>query len=201
MSSKKQKQNIRKIVRKEIKSSAEEKFIDVNLATLTINATAVLTDLFLPLEGPGRENRIGDVCSYKSIEFAYSLQPISAVNAQMVRVMLIQWKPDSASNAIGIDQILTDTAVNKILSHHQHALRTQYNVLYDVVHTLGVVTPEAESRRVYRRVVRIPPTKKVYFNRSATTGKNKVYLLTVSDITPAAPGNIDVNCRIKFVDL
>jgi len=192
---------VRTVVRKALKDMAEEKFIDITLATLSITDTAVITDLFPVTEGTGREQRIGDKCSLRKVMLTYSLQPRDATLAQMVRIMLVQWKADTAIDTLQLNKVISDTSVNRVLSQYSHAMRAKFNILYDVIHTVPRITAEGEARRIARRVVRIPPSKKVQFNRSATTGKNKIFLIIVADLDATTDVNIDVNARITFVDL
>ncbi len=192
---------LRRVIKRTIKSMAEQKFRDVNLATLSLTPTAVVTDLFLPSEGVGREERVGDQCSIQKVMLNYMLLPVDLVIPQVVRIIMIQWKEDSAVDVPLLTDILTDTATNPIISHTLHAMRKKYTIMYDATHALPRCTAEAECKRVVRKIVRIPSSKKVRFNRSAATGQNKIFLLTFTNADATADVAMDINCRVFFVDL
>ncbi len=196
----KRKPTIRKIVRKEISRMAEEKFHDTELTGQTITNTATLIDLFDPAQGDTSETRDGDSVFLKKLALNYSIQVNDDVIPQVIRVILVQWYPDQASDAISFGDLFQDVSVNAYLSHKRHDNQSKFTLLYDKVHAMDLAALDERSL-VRMRVVVSPPRKKVHFNQGATTGINKLFLVLIANADVTADADIDFNARVTYLDI
>jgi hypothetical protein len=176
-----------------------EKFVDVG-ATVTLAVAGAIVDLFLPTQGVGVSQRVGDSAMIKRMRIHYDV--IDAIGPSIVtRIIIFQWHPSSAFAVPTVTDILQASAYG---SFHEFATCQNYTVLDDCVFTQSAIaaSPGSTASQALSRWVDIVPKKgfqsTAIFTPAATTGTNKIYMLRICSVASGA--TLVYNSRIIYTD-
>lgn len=202
--SKKPAAKVRDIVRREISKQFEEKHYqdtgtvslsttpDIQYLTLVPQATTASTD----------ETRDGDEIKPLGFELRATVTTSSAdTNGGLVRIILFRWKEDSseASGPVIASDILHDTDVqDNVVSPFNHDQRKDYDILYDTVVNLGIISAE---RKYHYVKMFVPASKlpKIYFNAGSVIGKNHIVMMSMCT-QPSNTPSLLYYSRLRFRD-
>ncbi len=198
---KNQKKAVRKVVRTEIASKAERKFLDGDLGNLTANSTAGFTATLItpPAQGNGNGQRVGDDLYMTSIEVDGRLDTSTNKNAAM-RVMLIQWNEDNAVATPAAANIFTNTTNNDLLTaHYVINPDRKYKVLYDRKFYFDANNDSALKHVKIKLFGRKLGSRSISFNPAAITGVGNYFILTMGVL---ALGTLTAtNTRLRYLDM
>lgn len=173
----------RSCVRKMIEGSPEPKYYNVTSTSLTTLAETTV-DLSGISQGDGVVNRDGDMLDPTSLILRYRIVRDSGASTSSpdnVRVMVIQWHPDSAIDSPVFADLLQNpsaayVALSPLILNKNH--RGMFTLLYDKVHfnlcdrSLGKEAHAQVETVLY-------PKRKLKFNTGATSGRNKIFMLVM----------------------
>lgn len=167
----------RKYVRKALDEDGEDKHFQINQSSVTISNTPTVVYLSEVTQSAGAaqsdETRIGDEIKPKSLEIRGFMFPSSANNPEIVRLMVVRWKPISsnASSPVTLGDILHDaTATDAIKSPHNHDKRKNYDVLADRTLVLDSAAKQAYTPFVVKLGAK--KMKKLFFQSGGITANN-----------------------------
>lgn len=201
---------VKQYVRRQIRKGTEHKYKDTQQSAVDVTSTVNFIDLSAISQGDGINNRDGDACKPFQLQLKAQIVRDSGSTADTwdnVRIVLFQWKPDSAIDAPGALSDLfhgSGTNTHLCLPHVDQSLKKKFNIFYDRLFTLtdrnGVAIRPIDGRGPYRNIsINIFGKRKfapIFFNAGATSGKGKVYMLVYS--TQAAGAD---NSRIYYQSL
>jgi len=179
-----------------------------------------MTPLLTPPQNTTDTGRIGDRISLKKAHFKYHLMmnpnAIASVYPCIVRLIIFQWKPSTASVVPTPAQLLLPDpatsagAVISVYSDYNYDLRHQYKIIHDRMdiltgegfyNTFGPLpagtNPEVAapytgiSQRWRLQNMKLKKAKReLQFNAGTTLGDNQLHIFLISN-TPAASANTD----------
>lgn len=169
---------------------------DAYSSGIPVSSTAIDVDLSAVPDA----DREGDRIEPSSINISGRVlrdASVSVGSADHVRVILVQWYPDTADDDCTFADILE--GYNQTFAHMQvyvrdKTKRAKFNVLFDrVIHvserTSGTGMLSYDKKYHIQRKLKKP----IYFNPGATTGKNHIFLLAVGEQTSTAE-----DCQIPY---
>jgi len=197
-------------VKKIVQRQAELKFFYFNQAATAVSTTIVMTGLpFDVLQGTADTNRIGDALTWRGwIDLRY--QWIIADTANLVRLMVVQWKAQSTGTPFPTyaDVLLTGPSGGyDVFSQYNHDNRHNYVILFDRTHKLignsaAATTPNTSVSEVFRHVkVPLTKAKKVaQFIGGGSQGTNRLFLIYMSDSAAATHPTLTYTTKVCFAD-
>jgi hypothetical protein len=192
---------IKSYIDKSIAHVYEAKYYDIPQSTGTPtvanipSASSNLVDLFAPAQGKTSITRVGDSCRLRYETCLYRV--VSAVAAATgarysIRVIMLQW--DSPTTPTHTD-ILQSVAWNSPINVENQPL---INVIYDRIHSMIVGSTSGEQISYFDNWS-FAGDGRVNFTAAATSGNQKVWLLTLVDNSTTVP-TIDIYHRLEYYD-
>ncbi len=175
--------------------------IQANIAVSTTGTVTSLTGIPSSTQ-PTIEQREDPKIQLKRL--MYRFQVVGADATNQIRAIIFQWKPDDANDAPTVAKVLHPTggsvAMDPYIYHR--AERKKYKIISDRLYgTENVVGPNQYAGKLdfkYSATGRL--IRDIYYNGTATTGKNKLFLLLVSDSGAAAHPTYMLNGNVEFYD-
>jgi len=188
---------VKTYVKREISGSQEVKvFNDPGLST-TADISGSMAGLVTGIvQGTAEDERIGDTIRVSALKMKGYIALGDTQNR--FRLIVLQWHPDSAFETPSVSKILTTSTTyalgpNSLPNYFQ---RQKYKILYDKSVVLSADRPEAPfTCNVYKKRMR-----PVQFNVGATTGKNHLYYLIISDSSAAVHPSISFDYQLHYTD-
>lgn len=186
-----------KKVNKVVMKSSEKKYWDV-ATTTSVDLSGSITDLTAIPQGDTDQTRDGDQLQIRSIKGKAQIQV--ADTTQIVRFIIFQWYMDT--NVVGtaptVGQILQSVGTGYgPMSGYNHDGRYNYRVLYDRTCFLDTTDKvQCGLQWFINKGLR----RKIQFHGGATGGKNKIYLLLLSDSGAATHPAVIYYNRVSFSD-
>jgi hypothetical protein len=170
------KRQVRQMIDSKVALISEQKYLSNNLS-FTTDYNGTLTSQNIIPQGDTDNTRDGDSCLLKKTRMAFSVQLADTTN--LVRVMMLQWKPYSTP---AVSAILFNTgSIVSPLSSLNKDQNQQYTVLYDRVFYLHA------GNALDGDVIEVTPSSEhLQFVAGTTSGTNQLYLLTISDSSAAS---------------
>lgn len=199
-SSKKVSKPVKTYVQRSISRRTETK-IQTGYHSNEITSTLGAISLITISQGVTEDDRVGNVVTPTYFHFKGRIVPKSAASAQLVRLVLLQWKPNRNDFAITADDVLYDTTNQPLFSPLQFN-NPQYKLLADRLYQVPDVT---ETNRngvpVYFRIPRRKMMKIRWKNDNATEDSGHLYLVTIGE-TATGTGAVTLNAHhmLKFKD-
>lgn len=192
--------SVRKIVKKMINKEIESKHIDASVANTVSGPTGLLTDLTLIGQGTGDQTRIGDKLKPVSLEIRGQLLGNTAIDRNLLRMIVFQWHPNSASPVPVSSDILlyTASAANAVLSPYQWDTRQNFTILSDKTYQLQGSASSDDYHTYFH--LKLSPKRVISFNAGGTTGLNKIYVLCVSDSSAINFPSIQYIYQLRYKD-
>lgn len=165
----------------------------------TVSNVPTVSKWFALAQGVGNSQRIGNQIDCSHMELSYELTTGDTTN--VLRIIVFQWREDD----IAIGPVYTDILYRPNSSvPYTNALynfdnRGSYKILYDKKHFIDADN-DVVSAFGHKKYIKIPHSKIDFNGAGATTGKNMIYVLSVSDSAAAAhPGFINQS-RLYYRD-
>lgn len=207
--SKKVSKATKQYVKKTIARKRENKFYESVAVNGEATSTITINQLFAPSQGDTVENRNGDDVDLTKIHLTIRQRPDSTHSTQSIyRMLLFQWKADSASDApTSTADLISNTATNvgTALSLPLSMVQTSSNihVLKDVKITMPVYSASDQSTKgiikhytIYGKNL----LKKVSFNPAVTSGKNLIYIALFDTNAIGSGVRYDYVCTTHYKD-
>lgn len=178
---------VKKIVDRKIRASEETKMRSYSLAA-EVNSTITFYNISqLIAEGTGADERIGDELQMKSVRIRGRLEPKSTGVGDVARIMLIQWKPDTAADTPANGEVFEDiSTVKETLSGYTTDLthRAKFKVLMDKTFLIPAYAQINNRRDLYfTRTISGKRMSKVLYEAGGVTGAKHLYLVYVGTKT------------------
>ncbi len=206
---KRQKSQVKRIV----KFGREKKHRDEYSTGSEISTTGVVIDLMDIAEGDTSITRDGDQINLSAVYGQFQVLRDSTPDfPDLVRVLLIQWKQDTtATGEPTLAEVLFDVTNSPVLSNYNFENRSNYKVLRDWLLPIGgqensvIAGPDdtvIRNQKIRRFRLNMKNVNKVVrYNTGATTGSNKLYLVTLGQKAPgAAASTLYFHIRSEFTD-
>lgn len=183
-------------VSKATKAYVKEALVDnkeLNWALIDVSTQALGYDLpFLAqwssiAQGGTTSQREGDRIEPVKLIMNFDMY-FGGVAQAVSRVIIFQWKPDTAVDAPSLAKILSVTATNyAYLSPYvqTRVLRSKFKVLYD--RTFDNQNSIANSSYTYQVELTKFSAKYITYNTGTTTGKNQIFIVGLSDQVVGSP--------------
>lgn len=191
-----QKKQTSRIVKSQISRNMTSRHYD-EYGPVNCGTTAAITDITTMVRGTAEGAFIGDEIMLTGVELRYNLRQVAASTEPcMARFIIFQWKDDDATAPL-VGDILHDPTNDGHVSNYLDSGR--FKVLADRMFNLnenhvGGVTSKAGYIRKWKGF-----NKKVTFKAGASTGKNKIYLMSFGDLTTNPP-SLEFHSRIHYKD-
>lgn len=155
----------------------------------TASSTMATTRLTTLGPGDGVDDRSGLKVIPRALEIDYTIQAADATN--MVRVMVIRWKPNNGDDGPDYEEIFYTTAGVPLVSQvkplsplvFEKSQRLKFDVLYDRIHSVNTTDNIADMGkiRIYNSAKRTKMPPVFYDSDVLDNQKNGLYLITLSD--------------------
>lgn len=204
----KQQKAVRAIVDKKFETKPEKKRFDYVDASETISpfGSGYVQDITEISQGTSVDSRVGAQIklSHIGIRFLLHAKAAQSLDAFMARVLVVQWRPDTASEPLGLVDLLAST--NYIAGFFQAQDAGQFKVLYDERFQMSGSTDTGDYSRVMDISIKgdTKGLQPVRYNTGANTGENHIYLIVLNDdnnVSVAYPVMRNLFSRIRYTDM
>lgn len=202
----KKEREIAKVAQAVIYKTLETKHHLVESTSADASSTITLVDLSAVTRGDGQDTRDGGFIDPSQLSFKYSvLRPTSATLTDIVRVSLIQWRPNTSDDAPASITDIYQSDNLPVLSPFRYE-NANFKVLYDRTHQLAQYSATQSPvgwYKIGKRTVFGKHLSRISFDSGgATTGKNHIYLVVLGTIASGANAS-DVNyySKLSFKDI
>jgi len=183
---------------KVITSNSEKKFDDTqnNGAVDFSGAVNSITEV---TQGVVDNDRDGDQLTLLSAQIRFSWT-VGTTTDQVCRLIMFQWLSNSADHVPVVTDILqTSGDAYGPFNPYKNDTRFDYRVLYD---TGPIALPHlALTVKTFSAYVTKFANRKVQFIAGGTTGRAKIYILTISNIATASnPPAVRYYARLRYTD-
>lgn len=167
------------------------------------SAVPLVVDLAPITQGNTETTRLGNHVTPIYAGVRYSLAGVQGAGQAIsqVRIMLVQYKPNSLSAGAPAWSQLLQTQTQP-WSYRDTEYSKQYRVLYDAKH-LVVNDAGNQAFTVYGEIA-IPSRRlrDISFNDAATSGESKLYLMAISDYVNVdfAFPTLEYDTRVRYTD-
>lgn len=167
----------KKQVKRLIGNRQETKYFTKSYTNVTIDFNGLLHDLSNVSQGDGDSERDGDKIYLKMVHIRGYCQVSSASTYNVIRFLLVQWKPNSIPSVSDILQnIGTANAPNSFINWDK---RQMFRVLKDWRQI--VLGTDRQAAMFNVKITSKKILKQLQFVSGGTTCTNMVYLLAISD--------------------
>lgn len=181
------------------------KYLDNIQTAFAVPASgAIFGAFFIPTVGSAENQRIGDQIYQKKLEAQIVLSLPQAVPDvfNVVRLVLIKWHVDSASDVPTMAKIFQDTTTLPYLSRFNDSSieANRFSVLFDKCYTMSSAGSNYVRTMKWLFYGKRLGKKKTVFNPGTTTGYDNVLLIAISDSAVASHPNIAFTVRAHYTD-
>lgn len=195
--SEKQKKQTRSIVKATMSRALTTNHYN-EVGPVNCGSTAVVTDLSTLARGTAEGSFTGDEIIIKGWELRYNVRAVgNTTDPSFSRIILFQWRMDDTDEVPVVGDILYDTTTDAHVSNYED--NGKFKVLLDRMVTLnenhvGGRTNQAGYARKFKGF-----NKKMFFQPGASTGRGKIYLLTLGDLA-SNPPSLEYHFRLHYKD-
>lgn len=186
---------IRSLIRKELKATAELKHLDV-MGSYTITSGGVTTAVCNIPQGSGVSTRDGDSVALHSVEIHGTIE--NGADNNQFRICVWQWR--SASAPVGTEAISAVGTYPYLNCQNWH-FRGNVKILRDQLFSLNAPFTGGKDRKAFHYVINKGFLKKVIYQSGGTTGNNEIFVTCYSDNTGASSVTLRMNTRVNFFDM
>jgi len=168
-----------------------------------VSTSGTIVDLTQILQGNNVNTRTGDCVYIEKLFINYSVNSLSSDLFTNLRVIVFQWKPNTAISANPLPaSTLQNVATYGIYNFYDWQFSNQFKILYDRVHSLvGNATSGASSGN-QNWFGEIPlkgrAVKRIEFAFGSVNGSCKIYACFISDSAIAPFPQINFNSRLIY---
>jgi len=174
-------------VKKALTANKETNYLQVDSGSTGISYdTPLLVHLSAIAQGAGTSLRDGD--RIQPIKLEYRFQVVHSAITEISRVILFQWKPDTAIEVPTLAKLLEVSGTNfSVYSPYvqDSVERAKFQVLKDYTFTGAGVATTAPT---FWRSIKVSKflNKFINYNDGATTGKSQLYIIGFSNLASAS---------------
>lgn len=178
-----QKKQVKALVKSALNRNKETNSYSYSAAE-EITSTIAVQDLSAYIvQGDGNDERVGDQLRMKSVRIRGRVIPKSTGVGDVVRILIIQWRPDTAVDTPTVAELFEDTATaGPTMSNYNMDIisRRKFKVLLDRTFLVPAYA-NANNRRdlFFDTVIKGSRISKVNYTPTATTGGNHLYLVRI----------------------
>lgn len=190
---------VKRIARRQITNTLETKSLTVVSSGNSVDTGGTFFDLITPTPGDSITNREADRITLKSMWWCWYFT-VSADTSNVIRYVLFQWKPDNNVDSPTLAKLFQDVADAPLRSPFitNVAARSKFSVMLD---RFAIMTDNAQSEQLLRRKMFTRfASRRVHFNTGATSGRNKIFLLLISDSGFVPHPVVSFTMRYKWID-
>lgn len=180
------------VLRRQMRGMHEVNTKDVEVSATAVSDTGLITSLALISQGDGRNERVGNKVTLKSVQIRGRW--VSADSPQAVRLLIIK-ASNSASTAPTIGTLFTDTS-DPVFSPFNPDWRKHYDILYDQTWNLHTYEPSA----LFSVGIWKFKDKKITFQADGTTADGQLYTVACSDSASVSHPTIYFQSRVRYYD-
>lgn len=184
----------RPALRQQIAKMTESKYLHATYSG-TQSDTATITALTMPNQGDAIGSRDGDEVLWTSIRGTLSVA--AADNTNVIRFILFQWHPDTATEVPAASTVLASASTPISPFIPIRLKRSKFSVLYDRTIT---VSSNGNAAKTLPISVGLKKFRKTVFNQGELGGKNLIYFLILSDSGAATHPTIAFDFIYRFHD-
>lgn len=188
---------VKTMINKSMNKRMEKKYHMEQDDSATPSYAGTVVDITEPAQGDGDITRDGDEIYLRSINVKGFVRLADSTN--QVRIILFQWRGDTATDPPAVTQVLSSSQVSTALApvaKYYHDGRALYRIIYDKVFNLDAGNPQQLFNTGYLRL----PFRKARFNAAATTGTDHVHMLLISDSAAATHPTVGYVSTLTFND-
>lgn len=183
-------------VRHVITKTAEKKYWDTSVTSTPVSASGTVLDLTPIPQGDTDQSRDGDQLTLRSIQGRFQFIAADATN--ICRIIIFQWFIDTTVSGVSplVDQVIQ--TISNPLASYNHDGRYNFRILYDRTFSMDTTDDLTASGRIY---IYKGLRRKVQYHGGVTGGKNKIYILYISDSGAITHPSLTYYTRVTFSDL
>lgn len=196
-----EKRQTAKIAKKAVRRELETKHHDEAGTGTEVSTTAQIVDLTTISRGDTGATFDGDSLTPVGFEFRQLLGvPTGQTALNICRVILFIWKMDDTDEVPVVGDILYDTTNVPYLSRVLWESK-KFKVLSDRTYEMGPTSTPGGLPQNRVNIISVKPKKlmKMYFKAAASTGRNKIYLMTIGNVAAGvSDANIFYHSSLRF---
>lgn len=193
--------NLKANILKSVKRLPEPKNHYSSQALNNVGFGGNIFNLFDPAQGDTSQTREGDRCTCTHVSIRGRVASnLTAGNYNNVRVIVFYWRHDTGERIPVVSDVLQATYASAswtplgpvVVGEEAKTIQIISDRTYDV---------STESNTAQSFHVNMKLNKKVYFNDGATTGRNQLHLLAISDDGVSAYPQFQFISNVQFRDI
>lgn len=188
-----EKAQVKTTVKRMIASRTEKKIftIDVNGS---VSSTPAFNHISVVPQGDADTSRDGDELYLKSVHWSWQMTGSDGTNR--IRLVLFQWKEDSAISAPDANDLLQSTTSAGLFGVFRKDMASSYRILYDkILNTDTYANVKSGRKNCYKGF-----TKKMSFTSGTTDGRHQIFTMVISDSAAATHPQIISQVALRFTD-
>lgn len=174
----------------------EPKYLDTSAVAQSVSTSGTFAYLTLLNNGTTDITRIGDMISLHSIDMRWSAIVADATN--IVRVVLIQWNPDTTIETPTYNAVFAG-AGSPVNSPFNHDGNKKFTVVYDKRVFLSTAIGTAGDA-VYIMATNSKLNNRIQFISGSQNSMGGLYLILLSDSIASTHPTVDYSVRINWYD-
>lgn len=192
---------VRKIVRKEIRNAPEPKNHYTSAAEANIDWNGSGWVLFNPAQGDTSQTREGDRATQMHLSIRGRCVGATSANSyNALRVIVFYWKADTGERTPAMDDVIQASYLASANAPYGPLVVGQsakdIQIVSDRLYDVAADDKRATSFHINKKI-----NKKCYFNATATTGQNQLYMFVISDDGVTAYPRFSFVSNVTFKDL
>lgn len=195
---KKERKEVRTIVKKQQAQTSELKFHDDFIVANTISDVGIMRNITLISQGLNDFDRVGDSIHPTSLEVRAHFTATDTTN--LLRFIVFRWVPQNnpATPSPALSDILLQVAgTTPPYQMYNKDKRQEFNILKDF--TVDVNTNDRlDQWRTFS--LKLSDSKKCMYNAGSNTGTGLLYIAIASDSTAVGHPLCSYYCRLRYRD-
>lgn len=193
--------SLKKNIIKAVKAMPEPKNHYTSQTPLTISYSGNIFPLCNPAQGDTSQTREGDRCTQVHVSLRGTIISNGVPgDYNLMRVIMFYWKVDSAARLPAMADILQASYAASAITPLSPVVVGQsandLEILSDRTYSMTEYEGSAINFHINKKL-----NKKIYFNATATTGKNQLYIMFVSDDGAVSYPSMQFISNVTFKDL
>lgn len=184
------------------RGKSQTKINDIQNITSVSSTGSILTGLSGPGQGVALNQRTGDIIYLDKMYLTYTCDSANSDVFASLRVIIFQWRPNSALVMPAVNDILQNSGFN-VCSMYDWNYSNQYTILYDRLHTFaGTSTaPTASTNQCWSGEISLASCqRRSQFQLATTLGSNQLYCLVISDSAVIPFPNFTMVSRVTYTE-
>lgn len=193
--------NLKANIMKSVKQLPEPKNHYSSAAEANIDYNGSGWVLFNPAQGDTSQTREGDRCTQTHVSIrGRVVGATTAAGYNSIRIIVFFWKADTGERTPAMDDILQASYLASANAPYAPRVVGQsakdIQVISDRIYDVSADTNKSQSFHINRKL-----NKKCYFNATATTGQNQLYMFAISDDGVTAYPRMSFVSNVVFKDV